>query len=128
MKDLVSLLGWRDFETRDYKEDIAEKSFDLLKEGIFDFMNEYSFSNFILAIKSADFITSKLTNSQMTLDFAYTLYLLLNNDPNIDKSKIKRYVSKCYILSTLTSRYIGSPETIMDMDIRRIREKDLKLI
>lgn len=123
MKDLVSLLGGRDFETRDYKEDIAEKSFELLKKGISDFMNEYSFSNFILAIKSAGFIMSKLINSQMTLDFAYTLYLLLNNDPNIDKSQIKRYVSKWYVLSTLTSRYIGSPETIMDMDIRRIREK-----
>lgn len=123
MKDLVSLLGGRDFETRDYKEEIAEESFEMLKEGIFDFMNEYTFSNFVLTIKSAGFIASKLINSQMTLDFAYTLYLLLNNDPNINKSRIKHYVSKWYVLSTLTSRYIGSPETIMDMDIRRIKEK-----
>ena len=123
MKDLVSLLGGRDFETRDYKEEIAEKSFDTLKEGILDFMNEYTFSNFILTIKSAGFIANKLINSQMTLDFAYTLYLLLNSDPHIDKSKIKHYVSKWYVLSTLTSRYIGSPETVMDMDIRRMKER-----
>lgn len=123
MKDLVSLLGGRDFETRDYKEEIAEKSFDTLKEGILDFMNEYTFSNFILTIKAAGFIANKLINSQMTLDFAYTLYLLLNSDPHIDKSKIKHYVSKWYVLSTLTSRYIGSPETVMDMDIRRMKER-----
>ena len=59
----------------------------------------------------------------MTLDFAYTLYLILNNDSEIDKTQIKHYVSKWYVFTTLTSRYITSPETIMDIDIRRIKEK-----
>ena len=58
----------------------------------------------------------------MTLHILY-LYLLLNSDPHIDKSKIKHYVSKWYVLSTLTSRNIGSPETVMDMDIRRMKER-----
>ncbi|HNV81523.1 MAG: DUF262 domain-containing protein [Tenuifilaceae bacterium] len=123
MKDLVSLLGGRDFETRDYKEEIAEASFGKLTEGVIDFMNEFAFTNFILAIKSAGFISSRLTNSQMTLDFAYTLYLILNSSNQIDKTQIKHYVSKWYVLSTLTSRYITSPETVMDLDIRRISEK-----
>lgn len=123
MKDLVSLLGGRDFVTRDYKEEIAEQSFGILKQGVLAFMNEFSFTNFVLAIKSAGFVSSKLINSQMTLDFAYTLYLLLNNDKNIDRTRIKHYVSKWYVLSTLTSRYITSPETVMDKDIRRISEK-----
>ena len=123
MKDSVSLLGGRDFETRDYKEEIAEDSFMKLTEGVMDFMNEYNFKNFVLAIKSAGFISSKLINSQMTLDFAYTLYLILNKNSQIDKTKIKHYVSKWYVFSTLTSRYITSPETAMDLDIRRISEK-----
>ncbi|MDL2228172.1 DUF262 domain-containing protein [Odoribacter sp. OttesenSCG-928-L07] len=123
MKDLVSLLGGRDFETRDYKEEIAETSFAKLTEGVLNFMNEFSFTNFVLAIKSAGFISSKLINSQMTLDFAYTLYLILNKNNQIDKTQIKHYVSKWYVFSTLTSRYITSPETVMDMDIRRIAEK-----
>lgn len=123
MKDLVSLLGGRDFETRDYKEEIAEASFEQLTNGVMDFMNEFSFTNFILAIKSAGFITNKLINSQMTLDFAYTLYLILNSSNQIDKTQIKRYVSKWYVLTTLTSRYITSPESVMDLDIRRISEK-----
>ena len=123
MKDLVSLLGGRDFETREYKESIAEDSFRLLTDGVIDFMNEYTFTNFVLAIKSAGFISSKLINSQMTLDFAYTLYLLLNSDHSIDKTQIKHYVIKWYVMTTLTSRYITSPETVMDMDIKRIKEK-----
>ena len=123
MKDLVSLLGGRDFETREYKEEIAEASFALLKEGVLDFMNRYSFSNFLLAIKSAGFISPKLINSDMTLDFAYTLFLLLHADPNVDKKQIDKYVTKWYVLTTLTSRYIGSPETVMDADLRNIKSK-----
>lgn len=123
MKDLVSLLGGRDFETREYKEEIAESSFALLKEGVLDFMNHYSFSNFILAVKSAGFITPKLINSDMTLDFAYTLFLLLHADPTFDKKLIDKYVTKWYVLTTLTGRYISSPETIMDSDLRNIKSK-----
>ncbi|MCB0750338.1 MAG: DUF262 domain-containing protein, partial [Ignavibacteriae bacterium] len=123
MKDLVSLLGGRDFETRDYKEEIAEASFGKLTDGVMDFMNEFSFTNFILSIKSAGFISNRLINSQMTLDFAYTLYLILNNNSQIDKTQIKHFVSKWYVFSTLTSRYITSPESVMDLDIRRIEEK-----
>lgn len=123
MKDLVSLLGGRDFKTRDYKEEIAETSFLQLTSGVEDFMNEFSFSNFVLAIKSAGFISSRMINSQITLDFAYTLYLILNSYNNIDKTQIKRYVSKWYVFSTLTSRYISSPETAMDLDIHKIEEK-----
>ena len=123
MKDLVSLLGGRDFVTRDYKEEIAEESFDKLKNGTLSFMNKCNFQDFVLSIKSAGFISKKLINSQMTLDFAYTLHLLLKQNPCIDKTKIKQYVAKWYVLSTLTGRYTSSAETVMDADIRRIAEK-----
>ena len=121
--DLVSLLSGRDFMDRKYKEDIVKDSFDKLHDGVIDFMNEYSFKQFTLAIKSAGFKSSKLLNSQMTLDFAYTLYLLLQNSNEIQKIEIKRYIQKWFVLSTLTGRYVSSPESQMDRDIRGITAK-----
>lgn len=123
MKDLVALLEGRNFETRGNEESISESTFHRLSESVIEYMSQNNFSNFILAIKSAGFISSKLINSQMTLDFAYTLYLLLHSDNSIDKTQIKHYVQRWYLLSTLTSRYITSPESIMDYDIKRIKEK-----
>ena len=124
--DLVSLLSGRDFETRTYKEEIAEDSFERLTSGVKNFMNEYNFKNFVLAIKGCGFISEKLLNSKMTLDFAYTLYLILNSTKDIEKVEIKRLVQKWFIMSTLTSRYIGSPETQMDKDLRNIESKGFK--
>ena len=123
LSDLVSLLSGRDFETREYKDEIVEDSYSKLKNGILKFINEYSFEQFVLAIKGAGFKSSKLLNSQMTLDFAYTLFLKLQDDPNIHQGQVKRLVQKWFVLSTLTGRYVGSPESVMSRDIRNIEEK-----
>lgn len=123
LKDLVSLLSGRDFETRDYKEEISEDSFNKLTEGIKHFMHQFYFEQFVLAIKSAGFISNKLINSQNALDFAYVVYLKLALTGEVDKTKIKRYVSKWFVMSILTGRYSASPESKMDLDIRNINEK-----
>ena len=123
LADLVSLLSGRDFETREYKDEIVEDSYAKLKDGILKFVNEYSFEQFVLAIKGAGFKSSKLLNSQMTLDFAYMLYLKLHDDPNVHQGQIKRLIQKWFVLSTLTGRYVASPESAMSRDIRLIVEK-----
>lgn len=123
LSDLVSLLSGRDFETKEYRDDIVDESYRKLDKGIQNFINEYNFAQFIMAIKGAGFISHKLLNSAMTLDFAYTLYLMLLDDSTIPNAQIKRYVQKWFVMSTLTSRYIGSPETVMDRDMRSIAEK-----
>ena len=123
LSELVSLLSGRDFATREFKEEIVEDSYKKLKEGILAFINEYNFAQFVLAIKGAGFKSSKLLNSRMTLDFSYMLYLKLLKDPTIKNAQIKHYVQKWFVLSTLTGRYIGSPETVMSRDIRSIEEK-----
>lgn len=123
LADLVSLLSGRDFESKEFREDIVADSYQKLECGILNFVNEYNFAQFVLAIKGAGFISGKLLNSAMTLDFAYTLYLILLDDPKIPNAQIKRYVQRWFVLATLTSRYIGSPESQMDRDMRSIQEK-----
>ena len=48
---------------------------------------------------------------------------MLIQDPSIAKNDVKRWVQKHFVLSTLTGRYVSSPETQMDRDIRTIAEK-----
>ncbi len=123
LADLVSLLSGRDFETREFKEEIVDESYKKLKEGLLKFINEYNFDQFVLAIKGAGYTSSKLLNSQMTLDFAYYLFLTLQDDKTISQAQVKRYLQKWFVLSTLSGRYVGSPESVMSRDIRNIVEK-----
>lgn len=122
LSNLVSMLSGRNFETREFKEEIVEQTYTDFTEGVMNVINEFNFKQFMIAIKSAGFISSKLVNSNMALDFAYTIYLLLKESKEVPVEDIKRYVQKWYVLSVLTGRYSSSPESAFARDIRRIRE------
>lgn len=122
LADLVSLLSGRNFETRTFEEEIAEQSFKRLKEGVRRFVNETNFKRFLMIIKSAGFIDPDLIRSQNALNFAYIIYLKLRSD-GYHQGEIEGYVRKWLVLSLLTGRYSGSPESMFDLDIRSISEK-----
>ncbi len=123
LADLVSLLSGRDFETRVYREEIITDTYARLKEGVMNVFSEYNFKQFMIAIRSAGFISKKLVNSQMALDFAYTLYLILAQNHEVSTGEVKRLVQRWYVLSVLTGRYSNSPESAFARDIRLINEQ-----
>lgn len=122
LADLVSLLSGRDFETREFKNEIVEETYKKLYEGVLNVINENNFKQFMLAIRGAGFISEKLINSKMALDFAYTLFLRLQISKEVPIGEIKRVVQKWYVLSVLSGRYSASPETAFYKDIRSINE------
>ncbi len=122
LSDLVSLLSGRDFETREYKMEIEDDTYEKLIIGVKNVFNQDNFTQFMIAIKSAGFITNKLVNSKMALDFAYALYLILKQRHEVSVSEIKRIVQKWYVLSVLTGRYSSSPESAFYKDLKQINE------
>lgn len=124
LQDLVALLSGRNFETKEFEEPIAEQSFAKLKQGIISFMNETHFKRFVMIIRSAGFIDPSLIGSQNALNFAYIIYLTLRaqSKPAAD---IEQAVRRWFVMSVLTGRYSGSPESTFDYDIRQIHEQGL---
>lgn len=121
LSDLVSLLSWRDFETREYKEEIVEESFIKLYDGVKAFISQTNFERYVMILKSAGIIDESLVRSQNVLNFWYILFLLLREkwiSPDIIERSVKRWV----IMSIITQRYTSSPESQFDVDIRRLNE------
>jgi hypothetical protein len=120
------MLSGRDFETREFKEEIVESTYKDLEAGVNNVINGYNFTQFMLAIRSAGFTSKKLVNSVMAIDFAYAVYLLLQETKEIPVDEIKSLVQRWYVLSVLTGRYSASPETAFAKDIRAIGENGVK--
>ena len=57
LQDLVALLSGRNFETKQYEEAIAQQSFDVLKRGVLNFMNQTHFERFVMILRSAGFVS-----------------------------------------------------------------------
>lgn len=125
LSDLVSLLSGRNFETRTFEEEIARESFAKLEKGILNFISETHFKRFVMIIRSAGFISSSLIRSQSALNFAYTIYLTLRAQ-KLNDAEIEKYVRKWFVLSVLTGRYSGSPESSFDFDIKSIAKKGMQ--
>ena len=123
LADLVSLLSGRNFETRDYNVEIIDNTYKEMYKGVLNVISEHNFKQFMIAMKSAGFISRKLINSIMAVDFAYTLYLILKESKEVSVSEIKHYVQKWYVLSVLTGRYTTSPESSFYKDLKSIKEK-----
>lgn len=126
LADLVAMLSGRDFETREFKEEIVESTYQELEAGVNNVINGYNFSQFMLAIRSAGFTSKKLVNSVMAIDFAYAVYLLLQESREVPVDEIKSLVQRWYVLSVLTGRYSASPESSFAKDIRAIGENGVK--
>lgn len=126
LSDLVALLSGRDFETKEYKEEIVEQTYEEIKSGVKNVISEYNFTQFMLAIRSAGFISKKLVNSVMAIDFAYAVYLILQETKEVSVDEIKSLVQRWYVLSVLTGRYSSSPESAFAKDIRQIGENGVK--
>lgn len=127
LSDLVGLLSGRNFETRSYEKAIEEESFKKLSEGVIEFINETHFKRFLMIIRSAGFVDKSLIGSANALNFAYILYLKLKrdlgNNPNIES-----WVRRWFVMSLLTGRYSGSPESRFDKDIKAVHDRPFESV
>ena len=123
LQDLVSLLSGRDFETREYREDVIEDSYATLSSGINDFVNQSNFERYIMILKSAGAIRDDLIRSQNVVNFGYILYLTLKQR-NIRPDLIEKQVRRWIVMSILTQRYASAPESAFDYDIRRLSNSE----
>jgi hypothetical protein len=119
LEDLDAMLSGRNFETRQYEEEIIEDSFTRLQRDIHRFMNESNFKRFLMIIRSAGFVDPAMIGSQNALNFAYILYLTLRAQ-HMPPADIERHVRRWFVMSILTGRYSGSPESVIDLDIRQV--------
>ena len=122
--ELVALLSGRNFETRAYEEAIIEQSFSRLSDGISAFMSRTHFDRLTMILRSTGFLTSNLIRSQNAVNFAYILYLRGRSE-GLPAHELERLVRRWYVMSVLTQRYSGNPETTFDFDIRQIASQGL---
>jgi len=125
LQDLVALLSGRNFETKQFEDAIVEDSFTRLSAATLRFMNETNFKRFLMIIRSAGFVDASMIGSQNALNFAYILYLTLR-DKKMADAEIERFVRRWFVMSVLTGRYSGSPESTIDYDIRQIHVQGIE--
>ena len=123
LADLVSLLSGRDFETREFKMEIEEASFQQLHEAVLQAVSQTNYERYLMIVRSAGIVRKSLIRSQNVLNFGYALYLALR-ERRIDSNTIETIVRRWIVLTILTGRYSSSPESSFDYDMKRFTSFD----
>ena len=124
LANLVDLLHGRNFQIMRYEEAIVKESFSRFSDGVKACQNQNMFKQFQEAIMSAGFIKEDMIRSRMAMDFAYALFLRLYHS---NFNEAVHFVRTWFAMSVLTGRYAGSPESVMDKDLRNIKDKGFEV-
>ena len=118
---VYSILRGKDLETGIFTIERRESQFDTLKIAQTKALNIVNWHEFIKAIKQAGFARQDYISSKNNLLYAYIFFLIGREDYKMDLYELKKLIGKWFFMSTITGRYTSSPETVMEMDLARLR-------
>lgn len=121
---VYSILRGKDLETGVFSTERRDSQFDVLKDAQVKSLNITNWHEFIKAIKQAGFSRHDYISSKNNLLYAYVFFLIGREDFNMNLFDLKNLISKWFFMSSITGRYTGSPETIMEMDLAKLRGID----
>lgn len=118
---VYSILRGKDLETGNFSTERRDNQFELLKLAQAKSLNIQNWHEFIKAVKQAGFARQDYISSKNNLLYAYIFFLIGREDFKMDLYELKKLIGKWFFMSSITGRYTGSPETVMEMDLARLR-------
>ncbi len=79
----------------------------------------------LMILRSGGFVTSSLIGSLNAVNFAYVVYLK-GRAAGMPPAELEQVVRRWFVMSILTGRYSGSPETRFDEDVRSMEVQGVK--
>jgi hypothetical protein len=118
---VYSILRGKDLETGQFSTERRDNQFEFLKTAQAKSLNIQNWHEFIKAVKQAGFARQDYISSKNNLLYAYIFFLIGREDYKMDLYELKKLIGKWFFMSSITGRYTGSPETVMEMDLARLR-------
>lgn len=118
---VYSILRGKDLDTGVFSAERRDTQFENLRRAQAKALDVVNWHEFIKAIKQAGFARQDYISSRNNLLYAYIFFLIGREDYDMELFSLKKLIAKWFFMSSITGRYTNSPETVMEMDLARIR-------
>lgn len=118
------ILRGKDLETGISSDELRGKNLSKFREALEVVMNLNNWHSFLNLFGEAGYLSGKLISSKYTVVFGYVLYLIGKFDYKISSIELRRILTLWIFMTTLTSFYSSSPESLVEQifaDIRNIK-------
>ncbi len=112
-------LRGRDPKTKEVSEAHRDATFDRLlaaQEQVLDLTNWH---DYMVAVKRAGYRSGSMLTSANNFLYCYLVYLVGRHRYDVPRGELREVVARWFFMASLTGRYTGSPETILEADLRR---------
>ncbi|MCS6926058.1 MAG: DUF262 domain-containing protein [Candidatus Binatia bacterium] len=121
LKSVYQILRGKDMETGAFSAERREAQFKVLRDAQADVLNLTHWHQFLSCLIGAGFRNGEMISSQNVLLYAYAVYLIGRKRFGVPEHRLQRVIARWFFASSLTGRYTGSPESVMDGDLNRLK-------
>ncbi len=118
---VYSILRGKDLDTEEYSDERREKQFEVLKSAQKEVLDLQNWHDFLLCLRQAGYASQAMISSQNALMYSYAFYLIGARDFHMDRQALRKAIARWFFMVSLTGRYTGSFESIMEQDLGRLR-------
>ncbi len=121
LKSVYQVLRGKDLETGEFSADRRDAQFKVLQDAQSEVLNLTYWHQFLSCLIGAGFRSGEMISSQNALLYAYAFYLIGGKRFELAEYQLQKLIGRWFFASSLTGRYTGSPETVMDGDLNRLK-------
>lgn len=120
LQQAYQVLRGQDPKTRQHSKANRDARFDDLKRAQKEVLNLTSWHEYMVALKTAGFADKSMLTSANNFLYGYLVFLIGKIEFGVERLKLRHTISRWFFMASLTGRYTGSPESILESDLRKI--------
>jgi hypothetical protein len=122
LQQAYQVLRGRDPKTKKVSETAREETFARLLDAQSKVVDLTNWHDYMVAVKRAGYRSGSMLTSTNNFLYGYLVYLIGHHEYKVGRSELREAVARWFFMTSLTGRYTGSPETILEADLRRFAE------
>lgn len=124
LQTAYQVLRGRNPETGEVTDDNRDARFADLKTAQEKVLDLTNWHEYLVAVKQGGFRGKGMLTSANNFLYGYLIFLVGRTEFGVQHNELRNVISRWFFMSSLTGRYTGSPETIVEADLRRIDEAE----
>lgn len=118
-----ALLRGKDLATGQPSDERREQQFDVLEEAQNYALDITNWQEFFKVLVRAGYRSSSMVSSDNAILYAYVLYLIGKRDFKVPIEDLREIIARWFFMASLTGRYSSSPESQIESDLARLRDR-----
>ena len=122
LQNAYQTLSGRDPITKVVSKRTRDQEFDKLLKAQDNVLDLTNWHEYMVAVKRAGYRSGSMMTSNNNFLYCYLVFLMGRHQYDVGKSELREVVARWFFMASLTGRYTGSPETILEADLRRFSD------